>query len=67
MKHQAFLKDFHLAQCIFKTFLVCCIPKDMMSYISKHKCYDFNATNLDILANENASCKQNELEYNGLG
>ena len=40
------------------------IAKNVTSlFISRHKCYDFNAVNCCILANENACYKHNEFEY----
>ena len=40
------------------------VAKDVTSsLLSWHKLYDFNAANFDVIANENARYKRNELEY----
>ena len=40
------------------------VAKDVTSsLLSWHKRYDFNAANFDVIANENARYKRNELEF----
>ena len=55
--------DKTLFQNVFVTLLRR-VAKDVTSpVLSWHKRYDFNAANFDVIANENARYKRNELEF----